>query len=137
MAFVTSVMDWEKYSAEITDDNSRNSFAQRETIAFVDYLISYFGTGNSLYRDLYIGEKLKQCYHEHDTPGAAIQRRRTIIAKDERALQSFVELALDQEACEVFAAELLFIRDVLTCAAEKQCRVLLIGDCLFLDMLGF
>jgi FkbH-like protein len=137
IALVDSVAGWEKYSAEITDDNSCHSFAQRETVAFVDYLISYFGTGDSIYRDLYIGEKLKQCYHEHDTPGAAIQRRRTIIAKDERALQSFVELALDQEACEVFAAELLFIRDVLTCAAEKQCRVLLIGDCLFLDMLGF
>ncbi len=137
LALVDSVAEWDKYSAEITDQASRREFAFRETIAFVDYLASYLDSGDSAYRDLYIGEKLKQCYYEADRPEQAIARRKQITAADRKIMLNALGVLLDQSEVKLFAAELDAIHGVITKAGEKLCRVLLVGDCLFLDLIAF
>ena len=39
-----------------------------EFYVFIEYLIRYFSTGDETYRNLYIGEKLKQLYDSDLTP---------------------------------------------------------------------
>jgi hypothetical protein len=45
LALVDSVANWDKYAAEITDQDSRREFARREMAAMVDYLVTYLGSG--------------------------------------------------------------------------------------------
>lgn len=137
LALIESLAGWSKYSDELADLSKRSEFAQRETIAFVDYLAAYFSHGDSTYRDLYLGEKLKQCYDQNDSLDEAIARRRQITTSD---LHSFIEITgpeLDAGASKALADELHSIRELLTHPGEKICHVLLVGDCLFIDLLGF
>src|SRR4051812_15295899 len=78
IALINSLIGWNKYESEISDPATRQEFAQRETVAQVDYLSAYFATGNQAFRDLYIGEKLKQCFDPNDNLDEAIARRERI-----------------------------------------------------------
>jgi FkbH-like protein len=137
IALTESLVGWEKYSDELADIPKRTAFAQRETVAFVDYLAAYFSHEDSTYRDLYIGEKLKQCYDEHDSIEEAVVRRRKITTSD---MQVFIDIAgreLDPVASKALVDELGSIQNLLTHPGQSACRVLLVGDCLFIDLLGF
>src|SRR6266700_2571590 len=90
IALTESLAGWDKYSEGLADPSNRREFAQRETVVFVDYLAAYFGHGDPTYRDLYLGEKLKQCYDPHDDLDAAIARRWHITNLDNKL---FVEIA--------------------------------------------
>jgi len=137
LALVEAVANWEKFSSEISSQALRYEFSQRETIAFVDYLSAYFETGDTIYRDLYVGEKLKQCYDPTDSPDEAIARRREITALDEKAFLDFTAPILDRDSSVALARELSSLGEMLTRTGNKLCRVLLVGDCLYLDLLGF
>jgi FkbH-like protein len=137
VALISSLAGWAKFEAEISDPARRQQFAQRETVALVDYLSAYFATGDQAYRDLYIGEKLKQCYDPGENVDEAIERRRTITTADQRAYLDIVGPYLDAPAVAALESELRSIQSLLTHPGDKLCRVLLVGDCLFVDLLGF
>jgi predicted HAD superfamily phosphohydrolase YqeG len=137
IALINSLTGWDKYESVISNASTRQEFAQRETVALVDYLSAYFATGDSAYRDLYIGEKLKQCYDPKDSLDEAIARRRTITTSDQRAFLDVVGSDLDAAARVALEGELRSIQNLLTHPGDKLCRVLLVGDCLFVDLLGF
>lgn len=137
IALINSLIGWGKYEAEISDASSRQDFANRETVALVDYLSAYFATGEQTYRDLYIGEKLKQCFDPSDTLEEAIARRRVITTSDERAYLDIVGPYLAPPALEALETELRSIQTLLTHPGDKVCRALLVGDCVFVDLLGF
>jgi FkbH-like protein len=137
VALAASLAEWDKYSGELTDQTKHNEFAQRETVAFVDYLFSYFSKGDTTYRDLYLGEKLKQCFDQRDSFDEALARRRQITTLDMQIFAEVVGRKLDDAASKALADELRSIRDLLAEPGEKTCRVLLLGDCLFIDLLGF
>jgi HAD superfamily phosphatase (TIGR01681 family) len=137
LALVNSVAGWDKYAGLIADMTSRREFADRETIAFVDYLVTYFAEGNPTYRDLYIGEKLKQCYSRSDTPEEAIARRRQITGRDRVVMLDAIGAYLEPADRALFANELDRMHAAITTPSQKLCRVLLVGDCLFLDLLAF
>jgi FkbH-like protein len=137
LALIDSLNGWAKFEAEISDPAARSEFAQRETVALVDYLSAYFATGDQAFVDLYVGEKLKQCYDPTDSLDQALQRRRTITAADRRAYLDVVGPQLDATAKGALERELQSIQTLLTHPGDKLCRVLLIGDCLFVDLIGF
>lgn len=137
IALINSLTGWGKYESEISDPSSHNEFANRETVALVDYLSAYFATGEQTYRDLYIGEKLKQCFDPNDSLEEAIARRRAITSSDQRAYVDIVGPHLTPAGVDALETELRSIQDLLTYPGDKICRVLLIGDCLFVDLLGF
>jgi FkbH-like protein len=137
LALVKSIAAWDKYSSELSEQSAWEGFARRETAAFVDYIATFFATGDPTFRNLYIGEKLKQCYDERDTPEEAIERRRSILALDRDTMLGVIGPTLDEASYVRFVEELNYIQDVLTRPLDKNCHILLIGDCLFLDLLGF
>lgn len=137
IALIGSLTGWGKYESEIADSSRRQDFAQRETVALVDYLSAYFATGDQAFRDLYIGEKLKQCYDPADDLHEAIERRRAITDADRLAYLGVVGPHLDASALAALETELRSIQALLIHPADKVCRVLLVGDCLFVDLLGF
>src|SRR5437763_2890399 len=82
LRLLESVGNWSKFASDLTGD--LDAYLQREFYAQVDYLALYFRTGDQTYRDLYVGEKIKQAYHE---PESALQQqlaRRGEIAESDR-----------------------------------------------------
>jgi FkbH-like protein len=136
LALVQSLANWDKYSADLSDASSHKELAERETAIYVDYLSAYFATGDSTYRSLYIGEKLKQCYQPHRSIDEEIERRRQITAADLKAFLSTAGPFLNEDDCSTLTATLTSINDLLTRRSEKVCRMLLVGDCVYLDLLG-
>src|SRR5271167_2039592 len=59
-ALLASIADWVKYSRRVQGAEARREFVRLEMLSFVDYLATYIERGDTNYRDLYIGEKLKQ-----------------------------------------------------------------------------
>ena len=137
VALVDSIADLEKYSHDIGAAESREEFATRETMALVDYLIAYLNTGDGTYRDLYLGEKLKQCYAKEDGPREAIARRERITQRDRESVLRVAGAVLAGPDRELLGAELDAMHAVITRPAGNLCRVLLVGDCLYLDLLAF
>ena len=96
-----------------------------------------FQKGDEAYRDLYIGEKLKQCYDAHDSPEQALERRKLITRSDNAIFRSLLLDQLSPPQLEQFKALIDSIHEVVTSSGNLQCKVLLVGDCLHLDLLSF
>ena len=110
---------------------------QAEKRPLVDYLALRFQTGDALYEQLYVGEKLKQ-FHLEPLPD------------DERPASGSASPTLEQRAFReprargAPAADRAALDEVLarmygTVLAEgrRTARVLLVGDCLHLDVVTF
>jgi FkbH-like protein len=137
-ALLPSLTGWDKFpEAESTNPETRRSFIESELRVFVDYLALYFQDADSTYRDLYIGEKLKQCYDPRDTVDEDLARRRKILERDRTAVHTYLKPLLT-------ATELAWIHDfldevarVVAGEATRLVRVLFVGDCLHLDVVAF
>jgi HAD superfamily phosphatase (TIGR01681 family) len=110
---------------------------QAEKRPLVDYLVLRFRTGDPLYEQLFVGEKLKQ-FHLEPLADDARRPFRERVAKLEK--QAFRDLVGSQ----VSEADAAALDDVLermyaTVLAEgrRTARVLLVGDCLHLDIVTF
>ncbi|MDB5292093.1 MAG: HAD-superfamily phosphatase, subfamily IIIC/FkbH-like protein, partial [Phycisphaerales bacterium] len=137
--FLDSVAAWEKYAPQIAACNGDvGPYVRREFYVLVDYLVLLFRTNDATYRDLYVGEKVKQAYW--DAESSADQqhdRRRQILDADRRGLLSVLEGELSPGELAAVDAELAEIARIVTTSARKTPEVLLIGDCLFLDVMAF
>jgi FkbH-like protein len=136
IALVEPLAAWEKYAKDLIGC-TKDEFAERETLAFVDYLIAYFSSGDPVYRDLYLGEKLKQCYEEKNTIHEAVERRHQVTSADIEIITRYTQPRLEQSESASLVNELLSIQKTLTTPVASNCRILFVGDCLFVDLLGF
>jgi FkbH-like protein len=136
-ALLGGVADWEKYAGFLATDAGRQRFLEQEVYAFVDYLAIYFRTGDETYRHLYVGEKLKQIYHHGDDRAQKLERGRALLDFDRRTILDCLRpliSAAQQSRLEVSFDE---IERVILNDASSQIDVLLVGDCLYLDMQAF
>src|SRR5690348_5706553 len=85
-ALMRSVAEWDKYAAEIQSDP--DGFLEREIFAFVDYLALYFERDDPTYKNLYIGEKLKQTFRGKSSPQELAERRAAVTQADGRNVQA-------------------------------------------------
>ena len=137
-ALLDSLRNWEKYTSEIGTTVAENQeFARRELAVFVDYLALYFERGDRTYLDLYIGEKIKQCYAPTDSTAEGLARRRQITESDELILRTTLEEHLSEAEMPEFSYAVRSIHEVVATQGKMQARVLLVGDCLYLDVLSF
>src|SRR5665213_1244682 len=134
-----SVADWEKYAQHIRACHGDvASYVQREFYVFVDYLALLFRTGDPTYRQLYVGEKIKQAYWEAEGSDDQQHARRAIILeRDERAILDLLRDKVPANELDALRAELGGIAGVVTSRARHVTEVLLVGDCLFLDVMAF
>ncbi len=130
-----SVESWRKYAPEIAAD--RDEFLRRELFAFVDYMSLHFRTGDDRYRHLYIGEKLKQVYDPAASAEEQQNLRRDIPARDTAAVLDAMRPHSGERELAVLERFLKGVEGVLSAKASKNLRVLLIGDCLHLDVMSF
>ena len=137
-ALMGSIAGWDKFAHGFVDDaEARAEFVNQEMLGFVDYLAIYFERGDVSYRDLYIGEKLKQCYDPRDSGEASMARRLEITGKDREILAGRLKPLLTEAQMMALVGLLDEIQKIVTDAGKTKMRVLLIGDCLHLDAVAF
>ncbi|MDQ1451953.1 MAG: hypothetical protein QOK38_1819 [Acidobacteriaceae bacterium] len=137
-ALLPSLAGWEKFpEAASTDPETRRSFIATDLRVFADYLALYFAGADTTYRDLYIGEKLKQCYDPRDSAEEGLARRREILDKDRRAIREYLAPLLTAAELSRIEAFLDEVAGVVAGEATRQVRVLFVGDCLHLDVVAF
>lgn len=114
-----------------------DEFVQTQFFAFADYLANYFFGGDSTYKQLFIGEKIKSLYDAEvdDTAGRA--QVEAVNAAEWRGLAAVLQPKLSPAAWQLFSSELASVHALLGAEAKKTQRVLLVGDCIFLDIMPF
>jgi FkbH-like protein len=135
VALMNSVADWPKYQPAIAAD--RQTFLKLEIHAFVDYLARYFATGDENFRHLYVGEKLKQAYETGATEAAAQARKELITARDSQGMATVLRGKLAEPELLLFQTVMADIARVVTTVCKDTVKVLMVGDCLHLDVMGF
>ncbi len=137
-ALLPSLSGWDKFpEADSAAAEARSSFIETELRVFIEYLALYFEREDSTYRDLYIGEKLKQCYDARESAEQGLTRRKEILEKDRRALYQYLAPLLTAPELDRVEAFLDDVARVVTGEATRPVRVLFVGDCLHLDVVAF
>jgi len=129
---------WEKYDREIRDHRADlDTYVKLNFYVFIDYLICYFSTGDETYKNLYVGEKLKQLHDSTLTPEQDDANRSRVTEGDIRVLCGHLGGGLDGDAAVVLEALLRQVQEIVKSRGRKELKVLLIGDCVYLDVRGF
>ncbi len=137
-ALLASIADFPKFADEIARlGDQTDVFLKREVDAFVDYLTLRFRTGDVAYRHLYVGEKLKQLYVADLSPDEQHAVHAKIAAADTAALLGLLRRDLEPADAHVLERELREIERVVASRGLRTLDVLLVGDCLYLDLLAF
>ncbi len=129
---------WEKYAPqfqEVTFDI--DTFAKQAQYVFIEYLDRYFSTGDETYKTLYMGEKLKELYFADRTVAEEDENNLRITDDNIKTLCGWARKETSEEDAGLLET---FLRDVQRIVTRRDCkvlRVLLIGDCLYLDVRTF
>jgi FkbH-like protein len=139
MRYMESVADWEKYAPDIAACHGNlGDYLRREFYVLADYLALLFKTGDATYRQLYVGEKVKQAYWEIESRAEQQQARRSqILERDSAGILKHLDGKLSPANLAAVKGELDRIEAIVTAKARHTPEVLFIGDCLFLDVMAF
>ena len=126
---------WNKFAASSTSLGGE-AFTRLETVPLVEFLIRYFKTNDRTWRDLYIGERIKQVHFSTDNLEQNRARRERILKEDRESLCKLLSGQVDsasREQLDVFLSDALR----LATASTQEVHVLFIGDCLLLHIASF
>lgn len=137
-AFADALLTTGKW--RLTMDVQRSNwdhFIESEFYVFVDYLAEYFERGDTTFKNLFVGEKLKSLY---DPDLSDADRRVMMLTANDlefNYIESILHPAISAEAWKLFATEMSGIYAQISPLNTIPQRILLVGDCLFLDILPF
>ncbi|MGV6820762.1 MAG: HAD-IIIC family phosphatase [Parvularcula sp.] len=115
---------------------SHEEFLDQEVRCIVDYLREWLVGGNDTFRSLYIAERSKAAFdasHDARARNAAIKH---LVESDRRIFKAVLSDLSDDEVLPAMA-KLDGVVTMLDQPVRKELRILLVGDCLFLDIMGF
>jgi FkbH-like protein len=133
-----SIETWEKFAPQL-ESSGLEDFLSWECNPLADYLIHHLQTGESHWRDLFVGERLKQLHWAEDNLEQAVERRERVFSADRASLLKLITPHVPAASLNDFATYLDEIRELVTTRARssREVKILLVGDCLFLDLCTF
>ena len=137
-ALLGSIAGWDKFAHRFEGDReAREEFIKQEMFGFVDYLAIYFEKGDVSYRDLYIGEKLKQCHDSRESAEAMLARKKEITDSDRSIYKHHFDARLTPVQMTALLETLDEIHRIVNDPGRMVVKLLLVGDCLHLDVVAF
>ncbi len=138
MCLMQPLATWEKFAPSV-ESLGVDAFIAWETIPLADYLTNYIEKDDRVWRDLYVGERLKQLNWPADTLAEMIARERSVFTADRDALVKLLARDLSAEELTAFAYRMDRMLEIVTSGGDsnQEVKVLLVGDCLFLDVCTF
>jgi FkbH-like protein len=116
---------------------TRSEYLALHFQVFPDYAAAYFERGDVTFRHLFLGELIKALYVSDADPKVANEQTNPVLAALQSLVESVFANSLSPEAWTRFARFLDEIAQTLKATDRKIQRVLLVGDCLFLDIVPF
>src|ERR1700693_1066576 len=126
---------WSKFASSSASLGAE-AFARLETVPLVDFLIRYFETEDRTWRDLYIGERIKQLHFSTDDAEQNMSRRARVLVSDRENLCKLFAGKVDPADLEQLERVLSDALRLAT-AATQEVHVLFVGDCLVLHIASF
>jgi FkbH-like protein len=131
---------WAKELASFADD--RDGFAERHLTVVIDYLARFLEAGDTVCRDLAAGEILNIISEvwlaDASTAVSASEDRSAATAGAfVDTITDFLAGQLDAPLANAAAAELAAIKHTFAAPITRKLEVLLVGDCVFVDILPF
>jgi FkbH-like protein len=123
---------WKKECVEFPGD--RTEYLALQFQIFADYAAEYFDRDDATFLLLFVGEMVKALYDSDLDDIAANQQALQILAGMRENLALRFSTTLTTEARTRFLGFLDEVSRILTSRTGKTQRVLLVGDCLFLDI---
>ena len=124
---------------QMMDENRQkwDSFVQSEFFVFVDYLAEYFSRGDETFKQLFIGEKIKSLYDANLDDAARKTQIEAVGVAERCGLEIVLQRQISSEAWDLLDSQLSSVNEILSKENVNTQRALLVGDCLFLDILPF
>ena len=127
---------WEKFASDCASMEPL-AFARWEALPLVDYLINYLCVGDQMWRDLYLGERLKQLDWPADSVEQAAARNQAVLTSDRDDLIGLLRPHLSVGDTDLVYECLDSIIKLATATPSHVVRALMVGDCLMLQIFGF
>jgi FkbH-like protein len=115
----------------------RAGYLRENFFVFGEYLIGYLEGSDEIFRNLYIGEAVKALYDPDIEEGAWRVQSAAILAAVKAGVEEQFQAALSTDQWAVLSEGLDEIESILIRESPISRRVLLVGDCLFLDIVPF
>ena len=114
-----------------------DAFLETHFYVLADYLAEYFARGDDTFKYLLVGEEIKNLYDpklsESDARAQAVS-----VGADERGnLETLLRPRVPDADWQLLSSCLAHVQRMLAAQSARTQRVLLVGDCLFLDIVPF
>ncbi len=106
-------------------------------IVFADYAAEYFERDDATFKHLFVGEAIKALYEPASDVAAAAALARNVLAEQRASLRTVLTGSLSDPALARLDELMVEVEQILSREAPKTQRILLVGDCLFLDIVPF
>jgi FkbH-like protein len=126
---------WRKESAEYLGE--RAEYVALQFQIFADYAAEYFDRNDETFLLLFVGEMVKALYDAHLDDHAAGEQSSRVVAVMRENLDSQFSTRLTPDSRIRLTGFLDEVSRIITSTPGKTQRVLLVGDCLFLDIVPF
>jgi len=127
-----------KWQAEAQNySGSRADYLGLQFHVFADYAAEFFERRDVAFLHLFIGEMIKALYVSHLNELEAQYEMRAVLSAFRERLETFLARIFPPESWAHFSGFLDDVERTLTAKTDKVQRVLLVGDCLFLDIVPF
>jgi len=117
--------------------SNRDDYLAMNFHVYADYLIEFFGRGDVTFKHLFVGESIKSLYDPTLDDAAAKAQTLAVLSAQHRNIKALMHDELSPAAWELLESHLRDVERTLTAEAVKTQRVLLVGDCLFLDIVPY
>ena len=117
--------------------SDRGDYLSTNFCAFADYLAEYFARSDAACKHLFVGESIKALHDGSLDEASARAQSLSVLADQRGLLAALLRPMLSADSWALFEEHLADIERILTVVAPKTQRVLLVGDCLFLDIVPF
>ncbi len=132
----TTIPRWRTAYHEALGSDRLGDYAEAEFEVYARYLEAAFRTGDGIWLELYVGEKIKQS-HALDGDFAAARRQIETVLHDELDYLVKQAASCGQKSVGHLTDALAAVRSVIVGEAKRRFKVLWIADCLYLDIQSF
>jgi len=120
-----------------TQADDRGVYLATHFNVFADYLIEYFDRDDATFKHLFVGEATKSLYDPALDEDAAKELARAVFTEQRAGLRALLAETLSPDSWSALEAHLADMQRTLTADTSKTQRVLLVGDCIFQDIVPF
>ncbi len=138
-AVYAPLASWEKYAGQLDAcEGGLPRYLELHYFVFVDCLALYLKTGDPTFKDLYIGEMIRLLTWGGDaSEEARTARLRTMLRAGASGVLDAVAPGLSPDGRKRLAEELADVERILTAQSKISLQILMIGDCVYRDIISF